>query len=507
MATPFGVLTNVIEETLSPSIYMEAMYLSPTFKSIMPSTKDVSASGEFGEGYVCRKTIDKGLAGSFAYANIDDGSMQIASEDAGSPNFNVVGTSAFRTYQGADQSTTPAVFRYHIPLTDAKGNLHIPNQMLRAGQLSASIDDVAGRIVSRTAKKIALNMCNAWWSTEVTSGTSLPLAGVIGSVNLNGVTVNNGAVSSALVLQSGSIRSFANGQEVEIWRTGTNEMIQVQTKFYVSHVDYQANSLKLVNGSGGNVTFSLTNPAYLTIPGPMSVTTITDTVGTRQIPFGLFSVLKTSGTIYGKGSTYPGISLTLHPDHRSYQISVGSALDEAVLRRVMARAQQAQDGFGNVTRLLGSPGVWSAFAAFQDSLYTFERNGKPLDIEAGISSPGNGVFGMFHAFGKSYELAYDPWMPAGKVVGHNFTSGNWMLKAPPRLPGAGGDSRFPGLVEFIAKQTNGGNGIFVPTLASNQITGGMYAPFNAPHQFVADEVPGVLFEDITEDMAPALSAL
>ena len=510
--TPLGTLQAITEETLFPTIYEEMQELSPLYKMIFPDSTGVERDDKYGEGYICRKQHISGLGGSYTFKALDDGSLSLAAaQDGSGAQFNIYGDNAFRTYPGASVSTAPAVFRYHVPLADSVGNCHIPHQIMRAAQQGANIGYDMGRIIKGLARRIALTHCNALWATSVAgtgddTTTTTTLQGVIGTFLGDGVGTNNNALSGAYQLNGGSLRCFEEGLLVDVYRFSgsaqTNAGQWLKTTLFATRVDRTSNRLRFWNRSGSTWTPGNGVTQAVCIAGSYdAAAVVSGAVGETGclLPFNFERLIKTSGTIYGRGSAYPGLNLAYHPDFRSYEYAVNGPLDEQVLRSVLATLEHSVDGLRGIDTLVAREFVWAGFQNFHDAFYTMERNGQAVKITAGIENDRDShTFMTMQAFGRKYQCRWDPWAPPGEVLGHKFGGKNWKLKAPPRLPGAGTMSNMPGGIEFIA-QAAGFPTNFAPHIVSSEIVGGVQMPFNLPMQVDAEEIRGLRLTNIQEE--------
>ncbi len=552
-------LDEVIKETMENKVDKFAGGFSSFWRDLTRSDQNVETA-DWGRSYIIKKTFRKGLAGAFHWGNtLASGTTALAPDDAltspTKPNFGIFGRAAQQGWPGPDVATTVGYFNWQIGLAKAYGNLFIPLEVKRAASLSSSIANQANHTVEATAEHVARNLCNAFMAeTVVCTGTTYDatLDGVvIGEIDLSTSIALASAGSAEVTLIGGSIRRFFDGMPLDIilwdksadtlyWincHNAAGTIVQESTvPFYCQQVDSLANTMQIVNITGkirsllttstatdipdvaaGDRAFLIPHKALMGLSWANSTSLQTcgiivvgaDTSYHSNMPVGVERILKSSGTLYGSGfgaatSTTAGIDLTRHPEFKTYEVSVGAALDEGTLIRLAARLEHARGSYAAPDSFYCSEGVFASLVDNLDVVHQMERNGKAINVELGVDEGA-----MFRAFGRVYALKTDSFLGVGKLYGVVQRNNNWKRYVPPKCPGTQTHAGFDGGVEFVVPALTGGNSIFqgVKTTgtspaypsAAGQTTDMLEAPFWMLYQIVPDVLPGLKLTDITED--------
>lgn len=513
-------LTPVTQETLTPQVDENILKISRFFRRIFRDSSGVFRDKYMGEGWKVRKTFQTGTAGAFEYQPMSQAAY-LTAQDTGNPNFQVYGTTAQRTFPGADVSGAPAYFNWLLTLNSGLGNMHMPLELLRHAELNAALIDQFANIIKATARTVAYGIVNPFFAESVNAaaGNAHALNGVLGkfactaTINGTNLVLASKGVSVAQTLGAGgSIRRITDGMRVELWENATSTsawtLLNTAGPLFVTHTDTLANTFKLVNVSDSAVTFTASRTYYILPYKAYGTTTSFTTATWPYLPMSLERLLISTGYLYGSDAAGTGaINVDNAPWFKSYVQSVGSALDENTLRRYVARMAHARDNTMQIDTLLASEGVWSGYADNIDGIYTFDRNGQNLNIKGGMSNGSDdGTFMYFEAFGQRWRCMWDPWPAAGTLYGLKTDDRNFKMMVPPRLPRAGSNTQFDSGVEFVWPAVSGTSSIFGPTYnTAGALTDMVQAPFYYPFEFVPDVIPGMKLTGITESYGPVNS--
>lgn len=517
--TPYGTLGAIIRETLTPRIDYYTKELSPWFKTVFPSSKNV-VKADWGRDWLVKKTFRTGLAGAFQFGSMTPGTAYLATGDTAAPNFNIYGESSQSVWQTPNQATSPGFFNWQIGLTKGIGNMYIPAELRRVAATGAAIGDEFSANIDATAENVALNVCNAFFAeTHTISGKQVPgilatIATTTGGVFGAGAWAS-GTAKTAIPILSGSIRRFADGLQVDLWYDNDGTLTKINTggPVFVNVTDDLADTIGLVNmGSGDSgSSYAITIPTsgttvYITPHMAYAATSyvLASVQPYPNLPFGIERVLINSGSLYGTAGT-GGIDLSRHPVFKSYLINVGASLDEMELMRYIARWQRSRSTLFHPDTFVCSEGVFVGYVANGlEGVYNYERNAQALTIKGGVKDVGGSAM-SFDAFGKTYFIKTDPFIGKGKMYGTVTRNQNWKRYVPPRLTNTRTHEVFDAGVEFVVPLLNpGANDIFqgVKQAATAATTDMLEAPFNYPYQIVPDILPGIFAYGIQESIGP-----
>lgn len=544
MASPNDILNAAVEQTLSPSIDYQTRELSPIFRRIALDSSAVqpdwgniySTSG--GTAWTVTRLFSSGLSGTISVGQMSPGSPSLTASQttatASAANFNILGTGVQETWAGPAAGTSPAYFRYNIPLYKWSGNLHMTAELRRAERLDAAKMQIFEDTVNRHAENVALNLVNAFVAETLTctmaSGT-LTLEGCslaeIGA-SISGLTDGSSTATFANVtITAGAIARFRDGMGVDLFWVDSSadkiyRMNPSATPVFISAVDPLANTLTLVNTSASDlsITLATNDRIFLGIRGSLD-NILTSTAGGAnvtasysgsaqtffpQLPFNFERITKASGNLLGIGdcsvaqgslvTASGGIALARFPRYKSYVQSVGTALDERKLFEYHARMKHAQ--FDCIPdQYIGSEGVISSITDNLDGLMTWERNGDDLSLNLGYAD-----MIVFNAFGEKMRIVSDPFIGKGKLYGSQWSNANWKRHTPPRMPNSQSGRGFDKSIEFMGPAT-GYPDIWVPVHnASGQLTSQVQCPYWLPQQILPEKTCGVLLSSIVENYGP-----
>lgn len=543
MATTVAAYINTaVQQTLMSKIDEWECKKSKIWSRVA-QTSDGLVPRDWGQDWLLRKLFRTGIGGTVGVGQMQPNNVFLGPDSATSANFGILGSSSGEIGLNPNNSTTPQYFTYQQPLSKLKGLMTIDQELLRLEKIDATKAKVCEDTISGCAEKLGIYKSNVFWAetedvvTKSSTYTAKLEGCVLGKIAIAGadVTVADGAASAALTITGGSIARFEDGMEVDIIGvTATNHQIQrvnpADSPVFISSVNPLANSLKLVNVTGGAIVLvgstnsgvtptyvylvphkALDNQAWSATTAAATITLGASTTYVPQTAYGIERVLKGSGGLFGTSAAYAtastpsnSIDLSRFPKYRSYVNNAGgNSLDETFALQLTARLEQA--GYNDEERpneWWCCPGVTSAFLGAQDGLYVFQRNGQKVDINAGWSNAEG--FG-FQGYGGPVSIMTDRYVGDGKIYGTNVTGGKAFQQIqPPRLPDSRSSSGFMGSVEFL-NPARGYTDIWAPvrrvvsSVAYDSTL--MGADFFMPYQLLPNSFRGMLIYNVGTSLA------
>ena len=229
--------------------------------------------------------------------------------------------------------------------------------------------------------------------------------------------------------------------------------------------------------------------------------------------------IKSSGTLGVAATAGSGLvgssalSLTQVPQLRSYLATVSANLSELRLMQYLARCSTALGNLWSVDTLVGTPGVWVGYfdeidapiatsdtvTSYVGASYRLNRDlGDPFEINAGMAKKMT-----FTYDGRTYILTSSPYCHVGTVWGIKTRDRNFKIYAPPRMRDTGTNELFSDAIEFLGPLL-GYDSIFIPVNSPTQPiaapTNFRQMPFDFPHEFWPDSIPGMKLSSVTESM-------
>lgn len=543
MATAFD---NAIQQTLDKRVHYWQDNLSSKFRSLVRGGGDVV--GQWGQGYVLRKKLRRGLGGAVAAGPMQNQSVLMGTADTVAPNFGILGKTAGQWAPPVDAGVHPDYFQFQVPLYKASGFVGpIELELKRLAAEDMTKAQIIMDIMDGSAEQMARFNVNSFWAetkavaTKSSTYTATLEGCVLGAfaTGADDITIKGDLSANSLkgpyTLTDGAIARFREGMQVDvICATGTNHQIQrvnaADLPLFIGRVDPLGNKIWLLNrnrADGDNVIKgdtatgltggkayltpwkALDNQAWSAATAAATITLSANTTFLPQLPFALERFLKSSGGLLGTGTTHAtasapsnSIDLAKFPDYKSYVIdAAGVALDETFLLGLAARLQVAgytQESMPN--EFIVEPGAITGFAGALDGLFVHQRQGETIDIKAGMKDPDRV---SFNGMGGKIDLIQDRFVGMNKAYGTR--DGSLQEIGPTRLPGAGsGPGGYPSRAEFWAQAIPGNNSIWISVWGdgttggapTGEITTMIRAPYFYPIQYWTENLRGALITNV-----------
>jgi len=486
-----------IEEKIVPTIFEALWDLDPIYPMIARSSTNVVRNRGLGKGWKVLKTYVAGVAGGAKFTSPMGGN--VVSGD----NYTIYDTP--QTFQGVDETSSPAFMQTSIQLVEHRGNFYLPHTILRADQLASSIGPVVAQCLKSVGELLAMQEAAMFYSTSVSGGVPTYALGDVGD---SSVSITDHADTDAIIVDldalntSGRVHRFRQGMLVDFYdSTGTTKR---NTAFYIAvdNVDPLENQITFRRVDGGE--FQTTTVlgggiTYAGAGGDDDIIVIKDSV--KVAPNSLESWIVDGTTL----TSFFGIDVRDHGQLKSYvPTAINAALTESTLNRHFAMFYESFPGkrldaaittSGVIVGFIDNLDTYNAAIADQPGRFRYDRNGKPLDVEAGYE-------GFKYRFAsRPCEIYTSTLCAKGTLYAGKFKGGGITRYVPPSLPGAKVDSRFGTECEFIASLGGSGGyqGIFKHAHSgSGATTTFIEAPFVRMWNCMPDQANFLKLSSITE---------
>jgi hypothetical protein len=456
MATISAGIQLTLEEKIVPTIFESLWELDPIYPMIARSSMNVVRNRGIGRGWNVLKTWVAGIAGGAKFTSPLGGNIV-----SGPDNFTMYDTP--QSFQAVDEVTAPAFIQTTVQLVEHRGNFYLPHQILRADRLNASIGSVVAQNLKGVGTLLAQQEAAVFYSTDTTTYALGDLGDTSAScANKSGDTAAI-EVDLSATNASGRVHRFRQGMLVDLYdSTGTTKR---NSSFYlavdnVNPLD-QKITLRRVDGGTFQVATTLNGGiTYAGAGGDNDVIVIKDSVNTA--PNSLESWIADGTTV----TDFFGITIADYGQFQSYVPSaINAALTESTLNRHFAMFYESFPGkkldaaittMGVLIGFIDNLDTYNAAVADQPGRFRYDRNGKPLDVDAGWEAF------RYRFASRPCEIYTSTYCASGTFYAGKFKNGGITRYVPPSLPGAKVDSRFGTEVEFIAPigGSGGYQGIF-----------------------------------------------
>ena len=560
VSTLVGTVEQVVQETLYPTILEMRREIDPFIAEyIFPSNNDVTRESAMGRDYKVRKIIELGLAGAVEYDDImGNNARSDAYPTSGvGDNFTLYGENAPSTWPGLNEMTAAGWVPIGFQLKRFKGNATVPVDLLRVENLPATVGQPAAATVRGLARNVDLALANTFWKETVAATDAgvnslnyiASFAGFQGAspygtaqlLDFDGVdtiTANgcyDDSASDYVPVQlsydssgtptvggaAGQIRRLYDGQRVDIYYENTtatpdqfDRLNAVDQPVFVDNVDPLRDSFHLKIKNGSALVLADTRTHYL-VPRKSSPSG-SATVNTGAS--GLVDWIKGTGSLgvavtAGSGLGSAALTLERVPQLRSYLATVSANLSELTLMQYLARCAMALGNLWTVDTLVSTPGVWVGFfdemdAPISTTSATTEYVSPSYSVNRPYDQPFRIAGGLakkmtFTYDGRTYVLTSSPFCHAGVCWGLKTRDQNFKMYVPPRIRDTGTHELFSDAVEFIGPLL-GYDSIFIPVSSAvapvGAVTNFRQMPFDLPHEFWPDTIPGMKLSSITESI-------
>lgn len=484
MANIADSIQNTIEAKIVPSIFESLWNLDPFYPMLARSSMGVK-SKDIGKGFQVLKTWVTGVAGGAKFTSV--GGSNVVS---GPQNFNVYSTPG--SFQGVDETTSPAFIQTTLSLIEHRGNFYLPHTILRADQLTSSIGSVVAQNLRGVSDLIAQQEAAVFYSTAPTT-KALAALGTVATSCAN-VASDTAAINVDLDLggASGRVHRLRQGMLIDIYdSTGATKR---NAGFYlaVDNVDPLAKVFRVRRVDGG--VFQVANLV------DADIVVIKDSV--NQGAHGIENWIADGTSV----TSFFGIDVRNFGQFKSYVPSaISAALTETTLNRHFGLFYESFPG-KKLDCVLTTMGVLLGFIdnldtgaagglTAQSGRMRYDRQGEALDIEAGWEAF------KYRFASRPVEIYTSTYCGSGLLYAGKMKDGGIVRYVPPAIPGTKQDSRFGREVEFIAPLggTGGYKGIFKHAHnAAGATTDFVEAPFVRQWNVMPDQPNFMKLSTITE---------
>jgi hypothetical protein len=223
--------------------------------------------------------------------------------------------------------------------------------------------------------------------------------------------------------------------------------------------------------------------------------------------------LKVTGNLLGAdavGGT-DDVSVTEHPEHRSFKYSNSSSLlTEHTLRQLLRRFHAAKHKYGYyIDTLVASDGVWLGYESTKIGREMIDRTGRLSSLSSQGSEGGEGFDSgfSFTCDGKTYKGHTSTYVEGNTLYGLRLGGQNWKKYVPPEYSGLSNMDGAPGYApfKFVAGALTGTSTSQLPIYDSsasgnrNMVTEGSQMPGMLRMQVVPEQFSMMKITDIAED--------
>lgn len=438
MATLLATLANYLRETIEPGIKDVLPKLDSVTTQLLRTGDGVKRvdGGNFGRAFEVRHTYEGALAGTHEWYSPLGGDVT-TSGVSGTGSFNVFGTGT--GWPGIGDMAGGNTIQRKLVLTQGRGSLPVPLQLLMADKLDASIASILGVLVRAGAKRFGLAGIHSFWklSSYNTIGTFVS--------DGTGLTTTLSTGSQTVTLVTGRIRSFYRGLFVNLFTDSggaPNQQIGGSAKIAIFAVNYRTQQIKIACVSGSQA-LTISNTFHIT-PRHSADTTATTAAGTAEstinAPQGLADWHKSSGTLFSAT-----IDLAKYPEFTStVETAYSGPLTATVLNEQVGGIIEAYDT--DLDTLVTTQGTLNAFLENLEStqqLIRFEGQDKALAVKAGFMP----MRYMFN--GRELRIMTSRNCPKGIVWVLKLKDGNYKKYVPPGWDKTGRRTEYTEEVQFV----------------------------------------------------------
>lgn len=498
MANVIDSISNTLVAEITPTIHESLWELDPVFSMIHNSSKGVEriTNRGIGKSFKVLKTYRTGVAGGAKFVSATGGNVL-----SGPQNFNAYDTP--RLFQAVDEQVAPAFIQASATLIEHRGNIYLPHHILRADQLNASIGSVVAQTMKGVGELLAIQEAATWYTTSPTTfaladigDTSVTVSNASGDTSA--VNVNLGGTGA-----SGRIHRFKQGQLVDQYSSDGLTKRNSTFNIYVDNVDPLAQTLRLRRVDGGDLQTSTVLNGGVTYAGAGAdddLLIIKDSIGIA--PTALETMIVDGSVL----TSWFDIDVRNFGQFKSHVVSNSSAaLTEMSLNRRAGYFYESLPG----RKLDCAITTMGCILGFIDNLdkqaeggltaqsgrFRYDRNGNPLEVDAGFESF------KYRFAGRPMEIYASTMCASGTFYAGKLKNGGLKRYVPPPIPGAKVDKRFGVEVEFVGTigGTGGYNGIFKHAHGSNGATSDFIeAPFVRQWQIMPEQPNFMKISSIAE---------
>ena len=482
------VITSVMAEKLGDVVFDSLPKQDPVWPEIAASHLGVTRGGAgLGRDFLIKKVYKTGVGGWGHWSAVINPSGDLLNTEAGTPAGARVPNTP-RTYPAFNEGTIGEYLTVDSQLVKRFGNIFIDENTLLADSMDATIHNLVGDRIEDAGKDFALaNTLSFYAEDGLGSGSDIDnVFATVGATHTDpddsGAATVVGDSAITVNISQGEMNNFRPGQRLELFDTaGTTRRHAAGSTLRndgtawlrVDTVDpFGETAVLRLHGGGTFDTEVVTGDILIQERDPTaSATDIRNTsaAGKSRQPYGLFSFIKSSGTLFGEnGDT--GISLTTAPQFKSLvDTSLSGVLTETDLNQFMGRFWHRLGGLVELDTFITTMGILNGFFTGIDGAARWERNNMTPQAKLGWSD------WNYTLNGRSMRVMISRGLSSGNFLGLQLKNKNLEMFIPPESADTTQtDSRVSNLVRFI----NPGS-IFKVAMVSSLSSDQREAPFNS----------------------------
>ena len=541
-ANLFSTHADRIEEVINKNIDVMLPGVDPVWENMVTTSQGVGPADALGKDYKILRVFQTGMTGILESGKpVDD--FGLFGDDSTTIGSRLHRQTLTQTFPDPINGPNQLPYRLGVPMRSMVSNIMFTLGELQAEATPSFIGQIIAPKLEGFARNISQTLCNTWYQNQ---NENYRLAGVASATTSGSgpykcvVTLDNNAVDRFYVGQR--IVIIDGTQDADIAGNSAEDAFVVRTavggagasvvqEVYVESVDEltgqvtfisEANTFTTNNSSGaaitvgdqilmaGSVTFSTTNAggtynAVKCVAASSSTSNLTGIAGVNHW-------LKVTGNLMGDDAVSgEEVSVTEHPEHRSFKYSNSSALlTEHTLRQLLRRYHAAKSKYGYyIDTLVASDGVWLGYESTKIGREMIDRTGRLSSLSSQGSEGGEGYDSgfSFTCDGKTYKGHTSTYVEGNTMYGLRLGGQNWKKYVPPDYSGLSNMDGAPGYApfKFVAGALTGTSTSQLPIYDSsasgnrNRVTEGSQMPGMLRMQVVPEQFSMMKITDIAED--------
>ena len=544
-ANLFSTHADRIEEVINKNIDVMLPGVDPVWENMVTSSQGVGPVDALGKDYKILRVFQTGMTGILESGKpVDD--FGLFGDDSTTIGSRLHRQTLTQTFPDATTGPNQLPYRLGIPMRSMVSNIMFTLGELQAEATPSFIGQIIAPKLEGFARNIAQTLCNTWYQNQ---NENYRLAKVAGSVTASG----SGPYKVTFTLDNNAIDRFYVGQRLLIVAGGNADQTiggaaniglkirnqtaaDVVTDVFVESIDELTGEVTLIsegdvlaNGtsSGGNVAVG----DLLLMAGAATISSA-DSSGVKCLRVsstsgqdiasaaasnltgiaGVNHWLKVTGNLLGADAVSgEEVSVTEHPEHRSFKYSNSNALlTEHTLRQLLRRFHAAKHKYGYyIDTLVASDGVWLGYESTKIGREMIDRTGRLSSLSSQGSEGGEGFDSgfSFTCDGKTYKGHTSTYVEGNTLYGLRLGGQNWKKYVPPEYSGLSNMDGAPGYApfKFVAGALTGTSTSQLPIFDSsgsgnrNLVTEGSQMPGMLRMQVVPEQFSAMKITDIAED--------
>ena len=542
-ANLFSTHADRIEEVINKNIDVMLPGVDPVWENMVTSSQGVGPVDALGKDYKILRVFQTGMTGILESGKpVDD--FGLFGDDSTTIGSRLHRQTLSQTFPDPVNGPNQLPYRLGIPMRSMVSNIMFTLGELQAEATPSFIGQIIAPKLEGFARNIAQTLCNTWYQNQnetyrlakVASVTASSGGGVFRAV----VTLDNNAVDRfyvgqrILIIEGTATADIAGNtaDDAFVVRTASGGAgASVVKDVFVESVDELTGQVTFIsetdvfttNNSSGvavsvgdqilmadSATISTTNAG-----GSFNQVACVAVASATSNLTGIAGVnhwLKVTGNLLGDDAVSgEEVSVTEHPEHRSFKYSNSNALlTEHTLRQLLRRFHAAKHKYGYyIDTLVASDGVWLGYESTKIGREMIDRTGRLSSLSSQGSEGGEGFDSgfSFTCDGKTYKGHTSTYVEGNTLYGLRLGGQNWKKYVPPEYAGLSNMDGAPGYApfKFVAGALTGTSTSQLPIYDSsasgnrNRVTEGSQMPGMLRMQVVPEQFSAMKITDIAED--------